>query len=227
MRKLTLTPAHIARIHRAVEDSGVLPGFEPQTDADYDDWVTQIIQRHPAPSAPTQMFAYGSLIWKPEIEHTAEQYGVARGWHRAFCFYVPRYRGTPERPGLMMALDRGGQCQGVVYTLPKENLEGQLGRLFRREFTFKPVNSMPRWITVQTVSGRIPALTFVINRASPMYAGQLSLEAAADVLAHACGHWGSGAEYVLNTVSHLEAKGIHDGNLWRLQRLVAERIRLE
>ena len=159
MRKLNLTPAHIARIHRAVEDSGVvMPGFEMQTDADYEDWVHRIIQSHPDPSSPTQLFAYGSLIWRPEIEHTAEQFGVARGWHRAFCFNVPLYRGTPERPGLMMALDRGGQCHGVVYTLPKENLEGQLRRLFRREFTFKPITNTPRWITVQTASARIPAL---------------------------------------------------------------------
>ena len=135
-----------------------------------------------------------------------------------------RFRGTPERPGLMMALDRGGQCRGVLYDLPKDNLEGQFGKLFRREFTYKPINNMPRWITVETAVGRTPALTFVMNRASPVYAGRLSLEAVADVLARSCGHWGTGAEYLLNTVSHLEAKGIRDSNLWQLQRLVAERI---
>ena len=63
-----------------------------------------------------------------------------------------------------------------------------------------------------------------MNRASPLYTGNLSLEAVADVLAQACGHLGSGAEYLLNTVTHLEAKGIRDGNLWRLQALVAQRI---
>ena len=83
---------------------------------------------------------------------------------------------------------------------------------------------MPRWISVQTASGSIPALTFVINRVSPVYAGRLSLEEVAEVLARSCGQWGTGAEYLLNTVSHLEAKGIRDSNLWRLQQLVAERI---
>jgi cation transport protein ChaC len=63
-----------------------------------------------------------------------------------------------------------------------------------------------------------------MNRASPLYAGGLSPETVANVLARACGHMGSGAEYLLNTVSHLEEKGIHDSNLWRLQMLVAERI---
>ncbi|WP_340670887.1 gamma-glutamylcyclotransferase, partial [Phyllobacterium sp.] len=76
---------------------------------------------------------------------------------------------------------------------------------------------MPRWITVETTSGPTPALGFVMNRASPLYAGNLSLVVVADVLAQAWGHVGSGAEYLLNTVTHLEAKGIQDRNLWRLQ----------
>jgi len=45
------------------------------------------------------------------------------------------------------------------------------------------------------------------------------------VLARACGHVGSGAEYLYNTVSHLEEFGIRDRNLWRLQQLVADEIR--
>jgi cation transport protein ChaC len=83
---------------------------------------------------------------------------------------------------------------------------------------------MPRWITVQTTEGPVHALAFVVNRASPIYTGRLAPEEVAAVLARACGHWGTGAEYLLNTVIHLEAKGIHDTALWRLQRLVAERI---
>ena len=224
MRTMSLTADHVARVHEVVQDNGGAPGLELHTDADYDGWVEQIIRTHPDPTAPTQLFAYGSLIWKPEIEHRGEQLAVARGWHRAFCLRMMRFRGTPERPGLMMALDRGGQCRGVLYNLPKDNLEGQFGKLFRREFTYKPINNMPRWITVETAAGRAPALTFVMNRAAPVYAGRLSLEAVADVLSESCGHWGTGAEYLLNTVSHLEAKGIRDSNLWQLQRLVAERI---
>ena len=223
-RKLSLTPDHVARVHRPVQDSGIPAGIQAQTDADYEGWVEQMIRTNPAPAAPPRLFAYGSLIWKPEIDHAGEQLGIAQGWHRAFCFRMPRFRGTPEQPGLMMALDRGGQCTGVLYDLPAGDLGRQFEKLFRREFTTKPVNSMPRWITVQTASGPMPALTFVMNRASQLYAGRLPLEAVADILARACGHWGTGAEYLLSTVSHLEAKGIHDRNLWRLQRLVAERI---
>lgn len=223
-RTLSLTPDHIARVHRVVEDTGPTTGVLQHSDADYADWVARISQSHPDTDRPTQLFVYGSLIWKPEIEYTAEQTGVARGWHRAFCLRQHRFRGTPEQPGLMMALDRGGQCRGVLYELPQENLEHQLDRLFRREFTVKPINSMPRWVTVQTAFGPMKALGFVMNRASPDYAGSLPLEEVARTLAKACGHWGSGAEYLLNTVTHLEALGIHDSGLWRLQQLVAREI---
>jgi cation transport protein ChaC len=203
------------------------PGAELHSDADYDVWVERMIKSHPAPAYPTRIFAYGSLIWKPESEHVGEQLGVARGWHRAFCFRITRFRGTPEQPGLMMALERGGQCRGLLYELPAHSLESQFGKLFRREFTYKPANSLPRWVKVETASGAIPALTFVINRASPRYVGGVSSEAVADVLARACGHWGTGAEYLLNTITHLEARGIRDSNLWRLQELVAQRMELQ
>ena len=223
-KTLALTKQHIARVHRIVEDAGPPFGVQQQTDADYAAWVKRIAKSHPAAELPTQLFAYGSLIWKPEIEHGAEQAGVVRGWHRSFCLRTHRFRGTAEQPGLMMALDRGGQCRGVLYELPNEDLDKQLDRLFRREFTVKPINSMPRWLTVETVSGPVKALGFVMNRASPYYTGTLPPIEVASTLAVACGHWGSGAEYLLNTVTQLEARGIRDSGLWRLQRLVAQRI---
>jgi glutathione-specific gamma-glutamylcyclotransferase len=221
---ISLTADHIARVHRVVEDSGPAPNVEQQTDADYAYWVRRIAEGHPAPALPTQLFAYGSLIWKPEIEHRSQQAGLAQGWHRAFCLRTHRFRGTPDQPGLMMALDRGGQCRGVLFELPPDDLEPQLDKLFRREFTVKPINSMPRWMSVNTAAGPVMALGFVMNRASPYYAGRLPAEEVARTLARACGHWGTGAEYLLNTVTHLDALGIRDGGLWRLQRLVAEEI---
>lgn len=223
-RSLSLTPEHIARVHRVVSDSGAAKGVEQQTDADYAGWVQKILADQPVPGQPIQLFAYGSLIWKPELDHRAEQPGIARGWHRAFCLRMHRFRGTLEQPGLMMALDRGGQCRGVLYELPPEDPAALLDRLFRREFTVKPINNLPRWLMVDTDAGRVAALSFVMNRASPYYAGRLPLPQVAQTLVRACGHWGSGAEYVLNTVTQLEARGIHDSGLWKLQRLLAEEI---
>lgn len=222
-RQMSLTPAHLARVARVVADAGAAAG-PMHNDADYAVRLAMILSSHPAPNQPTRLFAYGSLIWKPEIPHVAEAEARAHGWHRSFCLRQVRYRGSPEFPGLMMALDRGGSCRGMLYTLPDDDLPGQLDRLFRREFTVKPITNMPRWITVDVAGVKTPALAFVINRDSANYAGRLSLAKVADVLARACGHVGSGAEYLYNTVSHLEARGIHDTSLWQLQRLVAERI---
>jgi glutathione-specific gamma-glutamylcyclotransferase len=224
LRPMSLTRDHIARVHRVVPDEGPPAGVEQQTDADYAAWVARLLASHPAPDRPIQLFAYGSLIWKPEIEHRAERPALARGWHRSFCLRMHRFRGTPDEPGLMMALDRGGQCRGVLYELPPDDPAGLLDRLFRREFTVKPINSMPRWLVVATMDGPVRALGFVMNRASPYYAGRLPPSEVARTLARACGHWGSGAEYVLNTVTHLEARGIRDSGLWRLQALLAEEI---
>ena len=205
-------------------DWGVPLGQDLHNDTDFAASVARIIASHPAPDQPTAVFAYGSLIWKPEVPHVAEARATALGWQRAFCLTMLRFRGTPDQPGLMMALDRGGTCKGVLYTLPPDDLAGQLDRLFRREFTVKPITNMPRWIKVSVAGQTRAALAFVVNMASPLYAGRLALPQVADVLARSCGHWGTGAEYLLNTVTQLEMLGIHDRALWALQRLVAERI---
>ena len=219
-RQMTLTADLIAQVHRVVKDSGPLPGVSYQTENDYDCAVQETLATHPA-GEDAWLFAYGSLIWKPEVEHVEERCGIARGWHRSFCYTVMRFRGTQDVPGLMMALDRGGQCGGVLYRLPADTLQEQLGKLFRREFNVKPANTMPRWIAVATNHGPVRAITFVMNRKAHAYVGRITLEETAEILTKACGHWGSGADYLYNTVSRLEEHGIHDRNLWRLQHLVA------
>ncbi|HLM41697.1 MAG TPA: gamma-glutamylcyclotransferase [Microvirga sp.] len=222
-RRMALTPDHVALVHRIVEDPGPEPGLVYHGEADYDEVVRNMLALRP-PGRDAWLFAYGSLIWKPEVEHLEARRGTAHGWHRSFCFRITRFRATRDRPGLMMALDRGGQCRGILYRLPGASLQAQLGKLFRREFTVKPPNSTPRWIRVATEEGPLTALAFVMNRQAPAYVGRLAPEEVAALLAGACGHWGSGAEYLHNTVMHLEEHGIHDRNLWRLQKLVAGRI---
>ena len=177
-RQMTLTPELVARVHRAIEDTGPEQGVSYHTDEDYDACVRTVLAQRDS-AHPIWLFAYGSLIWKPEIQHVEERAGTARGWHRSFCLRQTRWRGTKDQPGLMMALDRGGQCRGVLYRLPDTDLEGQLGKLFRREFTLKPPNNIPRWITVETEQGPIRAITFVMNRNAKAYAGRLAPEEAA------------------------------------------------
>lgn len=171
------------------------------------------------------MFAYGSLIWKPAFESVEQQRATAFGWHRSFCLDMVRWRGSAEQPGLMMALERGGRCNGVIYRLPEGEKPLQIERLLRREISDHESIGSVRWLPVRTAQGRLRALGFWVGVTGRGTSLNQPLERVAQVLARACGHVGSGAEYLYNTVSHLEAFGIRDRNLWRLQELVANEIR--
>jgi cation transport protein ChaC len=222
---MRLTTAHVARVHRDVPDPGpqLYPGYRVATDADYAATAGDILAARPP--GPLWVFAYGSLIWRPETAFVESRQAVARGWHRRFCLgWDYRFRGSRDRPGLMLALDRGGQCRGMVYQLPEENLAAELDRLLHREMTTVPSAFPWRWINVATTGGPLKALTFAMNRRSGRYIAHLRESEIADVLATAVGFRGSMAEYLFSTVAKLEELGIHDRNLWRLQALVADRI---
>jgi glutathione-specific gamma-glutamylcyclotransferase len=219
---MRLTPDHVARVQRTAPDPGPRPGIAQMGDADYAQYADELAAGFGG--APLRIFAYGSLIWKPEFEFTRQCLATLPGWHRSFCMRIERWRGTRECPGLMMALDRGGSCRGVVFELPAGNEQAQLERLLRREMTNKPPTNMPRLLAVNAGGAVVKALAFTSSRSAYSYAGKLPLKEVARILASAAGHVGTCAEYLFNTVSHLEQLGIHDRNLWQLQELVAEEI---
>ena len=224
-RQMRLTAAHVARVHREIADPGIqtIPGFRPATDDDYNAMVAEMLATRPA--GPVWLFAYGSLIWRPETAFVESRQAVIRGWHRRFCLgWDYRFRGNKDEPGLMLALDRGGQCRGMLYRLPEDGLERELHKLIRREVSMMPSAFPWRWVDVMSTEGALRALTFAMDRKSGRYIADLGEAQLADVLAKAVGFRGSMAEYLFSTVSKLEELGIHDRNLWRLQALVAERI---
>ena len=224
-RQMRLSERHVALVHSPMADPGpqLIEGFRPATDKDYAENVAAMLRTRPA--GPVWLFGCGSLIWKPETAFEEKQTAVARGWRRRFCLgWDYRFRGNRERPGLMMALDRGGQCSGVVYRLPEEGLEAELDKLIRREMSMVPTAFPWRWIKVATKQGPLSALTFPMDRTSRRYITGLSEDELADVLATACGYRGSMAEYLFQTVSRLEELGFHDTSLWRLQERVAAKI---
>lgn len=224
---LKLTPELVARAHRVVPTSPLPDYIAPRTEADHEGDVAAILANRP-PGDEFWLFAYGSLLWNPAVDHVDEAPALAHGWHRAFCMHMRSHRGTPERPGLMMALDRGGQCQGVVLKLPSSNLEHELYRLVRREMPVKRVDGVPvqaaRWIRAKVGSRTVSALAYVINHRGPSYAGRMNTSEVADILASSCGPAGSCAEYLYQTVAQLDGRGIQDRKLWQLQALVAERL---
>ena len=219
---MALTPELVARVARAVVDAGPEPGAIEMRDADYARAARRLVDEA---RGDIWVFAYGSLIWNPACAVEESRLGLALGWHRAFRLRLTRWRGTKQQPGLMLVLDRGGRCKGLLQRLPTATATAELDLLLRREISEEPPVNRPTWIQVLTADRRtVRALAFTISRKNPLYAGRLSDETTADMLAKAVGHVGSGAEYLYRTVAHLEACGIHDPHLWRLQELVAARI---
>ena len=222
---MRLTQRHIDLLRREVPDPGpqLIEGFRPATDEDYSAIVADMLRTRPA--GGFWIFGYGSLIWKPETAFEEKRVATARGWHRRFCLgWDYRFRGCHQAPGLMMALDRGGTCKGMLYALPEEALKDELQRLIRREMSMVPSAFPWRWIEVASEQGPVRALTFAMNRRSARYIAGLSENELADILATAYGFRGTMVEYLFSTVSKLQELGIHDRNLWHLQELVAARI---
>jgi cation transport protein ChaC len=168
---------------------------------------------------PVWLFAYGSLMWNPEFAFAEAQPALLHGYHRRFCLYSRDYRGTPERPGLVLGLDRGGSCHGIAYRLPSDDGGAAFDRIWAREMTGR-VYDMRR-VAVRTAEGAVVAYACIVRRQSADYAGRLSPEAAAQLLAHAVGGRGTGRDYLANTLSHLDALGIRDRLLQRVSAQVA------
>ena len=165
------------------------------------------------------VFGYGSLMWKPEMDFAERRIARLRGWHRRFCLWQWRYRGTRERPGLMMALDRGGSCTGIAFRIAAPGVSEKVAKVWYREMigmAYRPV-----WVSIQAGSDSLDAITFVADRKGHRYAGRLPDETIARHIATACGHIGPNAEYLLETYLHCCETGIADPMLTRLQALVA------
>ena len=177
-----------------------------------------------ARGGPFWVLAYGSLIWKPAFEHVEARRVAVHGWRRAFCMDMHDWRATPAQPGLMMALARGGACVGVAYRMPGDDPEGRMLRLLDREVAWREDRPWLRWVTARGGGETIRALAFYCAPAADPTLLHLPIEAQAARIARAAGPAGSCAEYLRNTVVHLEALGIRDRYLWRLQALVAAEI---
>ena len=164
---------------------------------------------------PVWVFAYGSLMWDDEFPRAASEPALLRGWHRGFCLYSCDYRGTRARPGLTLGLDRGGACRGLALRLPPETLAEAVDRLWAREMSAPQVYDMRR-LPVRTASGTRKAFAFTVRRDHPDYAGRLSPDETARIIAGAVGRRGACRDYLAGTVRHLAALGLVDAPLTRL-----------
>ncbi len=168
------------------------------------------------------LFAYGSLVWNPVLDFEERVVATAHGYHRSFCLWSRVNRGTPEQPGLVLGLDRGGRCTGVAYRIPQDRAQEELRLLWRREMLLGSYT--PRWVLVTHGPRSFRSLAFVINRERSAYAGRLPAEQIVARLIDSRGKIGTGLDYLRQTVDGLAAVGIRDPNLMHLDALVRERL---
>jgi len=164
------------------------------------------------------VFAYGSLLWNPLFPFVEARRASLHGLHRRFCLWSLASRGKPDAPGLVLGLDRGGSCRGVVYRLPAPCVIDELHLLWRREMVTGAY--APRWLHVESDGRPVIALGFVVRRDHSQYTRKLTIEEQAEVIARACGAFGSSADYLERTRVALATHGIIDPYLERL----AERV---
>jgi cation transport protein ChaC len=174
------------------------------------------------PGGDFWVFGYGSLIWRPGFPHKEARPAMLHGFHRRFCVYSHRYRGTPDCPGLVLGLTRGGSCRGLAYKVPEAEGEAVMDYLYEREMVLGVYD--PTWLKLRLDTGEtIRAAGFVVDPSHQQYAGRLSYDAMAQLILQGEGKGGTCLEYLRNTVQHLEALDMHDRALHRLLREVEAR----
>lgn len=159
------------------------------------------------------LFAYGSLIWRPDFEYVDAHLARVQGFHRALRMRSRTNRGCVEQPGLVLALLSGGSCRGLVYRVPAAQGEAVLRGMWDREMPNGVYE--PKWLRCETAAGPVRALAFTLSRRSPSWTGEISDAELVHIFRHARGRYGTTLDYLLRTVQGLREHGIHDAELER------------
>jgi len=165
------------------------------------------------------LFAYGSLIWRPDFEFIESHLARVQGYHRALRMRSRVNRGCPEQPGLVLALLSGGSCRGLVFRVPAANGEAVLRQLWEREMPNGVYE--PRWLTCETAQGHWRALAFTLSRHSPNWTGEIADVELLHIFRNASGRYGTTLDYLMRTVLGLREHGIRDSELERQWHLAA------
>jgi cation transport protein ChaC len=163
------------------------------------------------------VFGYGSLMWRPGFDFIEQVPARLIGEHRALCVYSFDHRGTPEKPGLVLGLDRGGACRGVAYRVAASHRNHTIDYLRSREQTTSVYHEVTRsvWLEIEARQ-RVSALAYVVDRGHVQYAGRLSLAEQLRYVQQGHGRSGNNRDYVLSTVKSIENQGFRDEQLHQL-----------
>ena len=171
---------------------------------------------------PFWIFAYGSLMWNPQFAWDARHVATIRGYHRSFRVWSRINRGTPENPGLVLTLECGGSCRGLIYRIVPDRVQEEMSLIWKREMTYGSYR--PKWINCVVGDETIRALAFTVNRACAGYAGQIPVEVVVEAIANARGRYGAAHDYLFKTTETLREHGIRDSRVEHLASLVRERM---
>jgi cation transport protein ChaC len=167
------------------------------------------------------VFGYGSLMWRPGFEYIEKVPARLIGEHRALCVYSFDHRGTPEKPGLVLGLDRGGACRGIAFRVAPDLRDATIDYLRAREQTTHVYREVKRSVWLNNGSQqRVGALTYVAHRSHVQYAGRLPLDEQLRIVRQGRGRSGNNRDYVLATVKAIEAEGFRDEQLHRLAMML-------
>jgi cation transport protein ChaC len=171
------------------------------------------------------VFAYGSLMWRPGFSFEEVAHARLVGWSRAFCIYSRYHRGSSRRPGLVLGLDRGGICEGLAFRVRADAAPETLAYLREREQIVSVYREALVPVTLmKTGRPEVLALTFLVERMHPSYAGRLPLTEQAHLIRGATGLSGANIDYLANTLAHLKELGIRERTLERLMSLVGAHV---
>lgn len=164
------------------------------------------------PRGDLWIFGYGSLMWSPDFRYREHAPGIVFGYHRSLCIYSHRHRGTPEAPGLVMGLRRGGSCWGMVFRTSAKTAPAVLAKLWQREMRGKVYQ--PKMVRVRLGKRRaVQAVTFVAVANHPQYACDLDFAQTARLVAQGSGQRGHNLEYLHRTLAHMHELGVRDPHL--------------
>ncbi len=166
------------------------------------------------PAGDLWIFGYGSLMWDPGFPYVRWAPALIYGYHRALCIFSSRWRGTPERPGLVLGLTRGGACRGIAFLVARADVEAALEALWAREMRRRVYR--PRLLRTRLTDKDVRALAFVADPKHAGYAGRLSVEQTAERIASCSGARGSNIDYLVRTIEHLAELGVRNHNLLRV-----------
>jgi glutathione-specific gamma-glutamylcyclotransferase len=168
------------------------------------------------------VFGYGSLMWRPGFEFLERVPARLIGLHRALCVFSFVHRGTPEKPGLVLGLDRGGMCRGVAFRVAAAKRDSTIAYLRDREqVTSVYVETMRRIELEDKARRQVRALTFTVDRGHVQYAGRLSVAESVHYVRQGHGRSGINRDYVVETVRALEALGYRESDL----HMIAEQLK--